>query len=204
MHSIYLGQTESGKTAFARIMARGLCRSKNVSVFDPMFATWDADYQTARAKEFDSHLLNSRSVFAFVDESGSVFGEGRDLTYAWWATRSRHWGHSVSFLGQRAQQIPRSMRDQASKIYLFTSSAEDGALLAVEWNQPIFRTCNTLPQLHFWAASRFTKAELYRINDDFSGVIRVDRTNPVPDNSRNGDRERVDLGGEVDSGKDQE
>jgi len=98
----------------------------------------------------------SETIFEveFIDESGQVFNDGNDLTYAWFATRSRHYGHSVTFISQRAMQIPRTMRDQCSRLYLFTSSRYDGKLHAEEWNKDELETCTSLPKMHFFIADR--------------------------------------------------
>lgn len=198
MHTLIVGMTESGKTCLAKAMARGLRRAKKrVAVLDPMYDSgWEADYKTADPAEFDAYLKENRTVYGFVDEGGETFNEGNDMSYSWWSTRSRHWGHSMVFLAQRAIQVPRTMRDQCSRLHLFTAALDDGKILASEWNKPILATCNTLPQFHFYSVSKYGICESLMIRN-YKDVTRANRNNSGPRgvaNSRGGGRE-------MDSGK---
>ncbi len=161
MHSEIIGMTESGKTCLAMIIAKRLkSMKKTVVVLDPMHnPRWECDFRTSDADELNDFLEENRSCYVFVDECGKLFNNGNDLTHDWMATRSRHYGHSFHFIAQRAMQIPRTMRDQCNRLFLFTSSASDGAILADEWNKPEIRECNILPQYHFLRCSKFDDSE---------------------------------------------
>jgi len=166
MHNLIVGVTESGKSCLAKSLARGLHKQgKKVAVLDPLGDRWEGDLVTSDIAEFDKYLRDNRSVFLFVDESFEVFNSGRDLTYRWWATTSRHYGHSATFISQRAMDVPRSMRDQCGVLYLFTSAAEDGKILAGEYNKPEIEACNQLPQMYFYRTTRFGKLGHFRIKD---------------------------------------
>jgi len=156
MHILIVGMTESGKSTLAKLLVRNLkSAGHKVAVLDPISdPAWKADFITSDIDEMRKYLAENRSVYVFIDESGSVFGEGRDATHSWLATTSRHYGHSVAFISQRAMQIPRTMRDQCQRLYLFTSSVADGELHAEEWNKPVLYQCNTLPQFYFYSVSR--------------------------------------------------
>lgn len=175
MHSLIIGQTESGKSCLAKLLAAELKASgKTVAVLDPLCDPgWKATFQTDDIEEMRIFLEKNRSVYLFVDECGEWFNEGNDTTHAWLATRSRHYGHSVFFISQRAVQIPTTMRGQASRLFLFTSSAYDGKIHSEEWNKNELLECNSLPQFHFIRCSRFGVIERLRI-EGFKRVVKYE------------------------------
>lgn len=148
--------TESGKSALSKLLVKSLKeRGKTVVVLDPLGDRWAASVAFEDVAELSAYMAKSKNCHVFIDESGEVFEEGRNSEYAWVVTRSRHLGHSVYLIGQRAIQIPKTMRDQASKAFVFTSSASDGKILADEFNREELRNCSDLPQFHCLEASRF-------------------------------------------------
>ena len=165
-----IGMTESGKSTLGKLLAKQLvAQGKTVAVFDPIYdPDWVATFKTDDISELREYLEKTRSVYVFVDESGEVFNEGNDTSNAWLATRSRHYGHSCFFLAQRAIQVPKTMRDQCGKLFLFTSSASDGMIHCEEWNKQELRRCNELPQMHFYTGTRFgtlERMEIVRFKD---------------------------------------
>lgn len=181
MHAMIIGMTESGKSTLGKILAKELKASgKTVAVLDPLCdPDFTSDFCTDDIEEMREWLESNRSAYVFVDESGQFFNEGNDLSNAWLATRSRHFGHSVFFLAQRAVQIPKTMRDQCGRLYLFTSSVNDGKIHAEEWNKPECLQCHTLPKLHFMQVSRFDPVKHLRIGDDYTTVSAYDPTRPT-------------------------
>lgn len=188
MHSLIIGQTESGKSTLAKVFARKLAdNGKKVAVLDPLFdPDWKADFRTDDIEEMTAYLRANRSVYVFVDESGAYFNDGNDTTYSWLATRSRHYGHSVFFIAQRAIQIPKTMRDQCSRLYLFTSSRSDGKIHSEEWNKDTLESCNTLPKLMFYQCDRYDVCKLYAIKD-YKDIVNADRNNSNSSGNDNGD-----------------
>jgi len=174
VHSLVCGMTESGKSALSKLIATGLKKTgKIVAVLDPLDdPTWDAcvNKKFTTIEALDEWLTKINGAHVFIDEGGEVFDEGRDKSFAWLATRSRHYGHSVYFIAQRAMQIPKTMRDQCSRLYLFTSSASDGKLHAEEWNKPELEQCNEFPKLHFAVCSRFDQIQWFNIHKSFKKI----------------------------------
>jgi hypothetical protein len=165
MHVLNVGMTESGKSTLGKILARQLhAQGKRVVILDPLYdPDWQCSDRFPDVESFAAYLRANRSCFGFVDECGAVFDDGNDSTHSWLATRSRHYGHSLHFMAQRAIQLPKTMRDQCARVFLFTSSASDGKILAEEWNKPILQTCNTLPKLEFFMAERYDMCSRMRI-----------------------------------------
>lgn len=199
MHSLFLGMTECGKSCLAKSIVDQLVKAgKKVVVYDPMRSK-DWSTQPEKVQLFDDmelfveYLTKETNVFGFVDESGEAFDEGHERAYFWLATRSRHLGHSITFIAQRLVQIPRTMRDQCGQICLFTSSAKDGKEHAEEWNKKELESCNTLKQFEFFRCGRYTPLQRLKIVDFkkvVSGHDRSKHSSSVSRYNRNGSNRR--------------
>jgi len=199
MHQLILGQTESGKSTLSKILAVELLkRGKKVAILDPLSdPNWVGTFKTDDIEELREYLENERSVYVFIDESGQYFNEGNDASHIWLATRSRHFGHSITFIGQRSIQIPKTMRDQCSRLYLFTSSRTDGKIHVEEWNKDCLGRCNELPQMHFWVVDRYNKCDLMRIHK-YKEIVNVNRRNSSDDRGSNRDSDTGNISRSVD------
>lgn len=146
-----------------------------MAILDPIGdPDWgNVTFRTDDPAELIRWLHENPGAFVFVDECGEVFNEGQDKTYAWLATRSRHWGHSVSFIAQRGIQVPKTMRDQCERLYLFTSSVSDGKLHEEEWNEPLLADCNKIPQLHFYCVQHYKPTRYFRIDPATGRIYAV-------------------------------
>lgn len=165
MHSLILGMTESGKSTLAKLLVAKLTASgKHTVILDPLGdPDWKAKIIVTDPDELSNYITKNTSCYVFVDEGGEVFDNGNERGYNWWGTRSRHAGHSFTFMSQRGTGIPKTVRDQCNRLYLFTSSLDDGDIHASEWNKPILARCNVLPQFSFYAANRYGMVERYKI-----------------------------------------
>lgn len=201
MHTLILGMTESGKSTLAKLLASTLlAQGKRVAVLDPIFdPAWKATFKTDDIYELREWAESNRNAYIFIDESGEVFNEGNDTEHSWFATRSRHYGHSVFFLAQRAIQVPKTMRDQCGKLFVFTSSSSDGVIHSEEWNKQELRGCNKLEQLHFYSCTRFGQIQKMRIVD-FKRVENVTGNGSDIRNTRNTGNDSV-ISGKVDKRK---
>lgn len=159
-HSLILGMTESGKTTLAKNLAKHYKnRGFGVIVLDPMSdPEWNADFQTTDVDEFLKTFWNSRKCAVFIDEAGEAVGQ-YDTVMQRTATKGRHWGHACHYLSQRGAQIARTVRDQCSHLFLFTTALDDSKIHANEWNKNELRGANTLPQGHYFHATRFGALE---------------------------------------------
>lgn len=171
--------TESGKTTLAKRLAKSYYqRGRGVIVLDPMgdpeWSPIDRDglpfdqiqqqmaklrnegrfFQTADPDEFLRVFWDSQSCMVFIDEAGDAVGR-YDTAMQQTATKGRHWGHSVHYLSQRGAQLARTVRDQCSHLFLFTTAKKDALLHADEWNQPELVQASLLPQGEYFHVTRF-------------------------------------------------
>lgn len=179
-HGLIVGQTESGKTIMSKMIACAVIKDGyDCIVLDPIgdpewYEILESKpdqvgahgFVTADPWTFNSMLWNSKRCFCFVDESGENAGH-YDKQFFPWATRSRHWGHSVFFIAQRYQMIAPTIRNQARYLFMFNQSSTDALLLSQEFNKEELRN-GSLPQFHYLFATRFqpvVKGEVKIIND---------------------------------------
>lgn len=157
-HTCIIGMTESGKTSLARALAQAFRRRRVCTIaLDPIGdPSWPVDQLYHEPEPFEKAVRQSRSAMIFVDESGAVIDRHDDRLW-WLATRSRHWGHSVFFLAQRAVQVPKTVRDQCSTLYLFAVSQSDADALAEEWACPQLHDAPNLPRGNFILVGRFAE-----------------------------------------------
>lgn len=155
-HSLIFGMTESGKTTFAAQLSHAYSNNGfGVLVLDPMRdARWRANFITSNPDEFLRVFWNSQRCMAFIDEAGETVGRFDELMVRT-ATRGRHWGHSCHYLSQRGALLNRTVRDQCSHLFLFTTALEDCKLHANEWNKPQLREACNLAQGDYFHATRF-------------------------------------------------
>jgi hypothetical protein len=151
-----LGMTESGKTTLAKQLAVNLKQKGfKVIVLDPLSdPEWNADFQTDEPDVFLNVFWESRQCMVFIDEAGEAVGQ-YDKVMQRTATKGRHWGHSCHYISQRGTMIARTVRDQCSNLFLFTSALEDSKTHAVEWNKPELKTASGLNQGEYFHATRF-------------------------------------------------
>jgi len=123
---------------------------------------WEADIICREVIPFLDIAKRSRSCFLFVDEAGLNCKEW-DSDSLWLATRSRHWGHSVFFISQRAKMVGPTFRDQCRFLYLFNCSGKDSEKLADEWNKPELREANTLRNGEYFYAARFREVKKLKV-----------------------------------------
>lgn len=156
-HVMILGMTMSGKTTLAKALIP-VYRAQGImtGVLDPLNDPgWQADFQTSDVEEFLRMYWASRGCAWFIDEAGESVGQFDTVMHKT-ATRGRHWGHRNHYLSQRGTQIARTVRDQCSSLFLFTTSLDDSKVHANEWNKPELRNAHTLQQGEYFHTDRFS------------------------------------------------
>jgi hypothetical protein len=154
----------SGKTTLAKkLITEYKNQGIKTIVLDPLADPgYLADFKTTNPDEFLKIFWASRQCAVFVDESGDMIGRF-DSVMQRPATLGRHLGHKLHFISQRGAQINKTVRDQCSKLYLFTSSFTDCKIHANEWNKPELESAFTLPQGHFYTVTRFGECKFSRL-----------------------------------------
>ena len=156
-HSLIVGMTESGKTTLAKrlLSISRQAHGSKVILLDPMNdPEYEADFRTTNPEEFLNMVWASESCDVVIDEAGDMVGR-YDTTMQQVATKSRHFGHNAFFICQRGAQISNTVRAQCRHLFLFCSAKDDCKVLANEFNQPELLNANSLPQGHYYHASRF-------------------------------------------------
>ena len=163
--TLILGITETGKSTLAKKLCAGYnARNIHTIVCDPLLdPDWCASFQTANPDDFVKMFFSSRDCAVFIDESGDVVGRFPSDELRTIATRGRHWGHDVFFIAQRATQLSATVRMQCTRLYLFTSSFEDGKILAQEFNKPELRNCAQLKKGEFYACDLHGEVKKMRV-----------------------------------------
>lgn len=156
-HVLILGQTLSGKTTLAKQLAPFYRRAGvKVGVLDPLGdPAWDADFRTTDVDAFLSMFWQSRQCAWFIDEAGETVGQYDKVMHKT-ATKGRHWGHRVHYITQGGTQLAPIVRNQCTKLFLFTTALDDCKTHANEWNKPELRNAYLLPQGHYYATDRFS------------------------------------------------
>jgi hypothetical protein len=165
-HSLVVGMTLSGKTTLCRLLARGYRRrGYATAVLDPLRdPNWKADFLTPRRDDFMRYVKRATSHALFVDESGSSIDKN-DPSNDWLTTTARHLGHVSHFIAHRPQQLSPTLRLQCERLYLFSASQKDAALLADEWSAPeLVALCRRLGRGEFVFVERFRPIQLGRID----------------------------------------
>lgn len=104
-----------------------------ILVLDPnLDPGWEADFITDDPEKYKTFVLENQGCQLAIDESGETIGRyAKEMTFL--ATRSRHFGHVATFIGQRRQQIDRNVCDQCSRLFLFSVSKKDSEIFADDW-----------------------------------------------------------------------
>lgn len=133
MHHLIIGQTKSGKTELAKIMAEQWSRQKPIGdglvmYIDLTGGDWpslgglaesipDPDVAIDRLKKTLHQLV-------IVDESEQSLDK-YEKQHNWLATYARHLGHSCVFLAQRPQQLSKTIRTQCESWWIFRTMSFD-------------------------------------------------------------------------------
>jgi DNA helicase HerA-like ATPase len=134
VHNLIVGIGGSGKSTLARVLASGFRnRQEEVLVLDPNKDEWPTEerYIFDDPLRFLKLAKKSQRCALFIDEAGEVIGRGKHAREMQWiTTRSRHWGHRVFLICQRATQIELTIRSQCTTGYIFRQSPGDSRALA--------------------------------------------------------------------------
>lgn len=174
-HTIIAGVTMSGKTAFAQSVAAARVRAGGgVLVLHRPSEPWPLPrcplvWQTPDPDAFIAKAVAARSCFLFVEMTDARTGGDRygekidkaDRRFHALATESRHEGHWVFFMAQRAVALHPDIRENVQSLYLFASGDDSAERMAEEFrDKALLRSAELPPWHYFEKLNRFTPAIL--------------------------------------------
>lgn len=159
-HVLISGQTMSGKTTFARRLAREFAEAgRGVLVLDPLYdqELQDlSDWHTDDPDKFLKVVFKNQGCLLVIDEG--VSGDKKyNLSLDRLATQSRHLGHQAIFISQRPMMISKTIRAQCGTLVCFQVCAADAKGLAEDFNAPLLYGAPSLLQGQYWKIRRFAQ-----------------------------------------------
>jgi len=134
LHVLIVGQGMSGKTLLCKQLAKKFIKNYGVIVYDPINdPAWPATFKTDDPEKFEKVLWASTNCKVFIDECGDMF-ESRNREKEKIGFRSRHRGHIIHFIAQRATQVPKTVRLQCTHLFCFRQGLDDLIELARNFN----------------------------------------------------------------------
>ena len=164
-HIIVAGLTESGKTTWALQFVKSLRSQFNpkVLVLDPNLDEWDCDFLTNDSEEFLTVAKQEKSCYLVVDESGESLDKW-DERFNWLGTRSRHWGHKLIVITQRASLISATIRGMCSNLIVFEQNWRDAKIWAEEFNDKQLLSASELTDYNYILKTRGKPARFQKLD----------------------------------------
>jgi len=165
----FVGMSMQGKSFLAKSLCKGLTNQGHKTlVFDPLLYKWNCTWQAKSLNQLlvASKMKQHKNSHIFIDECGDIdcIGRGNQAKpFHYFATRSRHDGHSVYFVMQRGEQIEKTMRDQIDHLYLFQVDFEDAEIWAKRFNLPILKEATHLQKYHYFEAVKGQGAKICKL-----------------------------------------
>jgi hypothetical protein len=155
----------SGKTYLAKALARGhMARGVGVIVLDPMGDSWPCHRQHGDMGSFLRSAKAAEGCLLVVDEVGQTVGRHPPPEVEWLATRARHWGHRVIFIGQDPTQVQPIIREQTSDLWLFRMSPKRCELWAEDFADRQLMEATKLNKYEFLHKRRFEPARKLKLS----------------------------------------
>ncbi|MHB8803555.1 MAG: P-loop NTPase family protein [Rhodocyclaceae bacterium] len=136
LHVMILGQTLSGKSTLAKMLAQQyMDAGTGVILYDPIGdLSWPCHLRTDSDSELLELMDTNSDCAVFIDEAAEIMGRGDKRNWRI-ATRGRHNGHRAHFISQRSfDSLAPIVRGQCSDLFLFNISFDDAKKIAREWN----------------------------------------------------------------------
>ena len=166
-HGAIFGITQSGKSFLAKRMIQGLnSKGKRCVVYDPFLTRWDGakevtdDWQ--RLIALVSHVPSLR---VFIDEIGQLPKDRwEDLRTLY--SCARHAQHYITVIGQRGEQVPPIVRENADYIWLFRQGERGARFWAdAKGDESLMWAARSdFPKYHFVHYRPFEKSFVGKVN----------------------------------------
>lgn len=136
MHTLIIGQTNSGKSTLAKILTHEYeKREIETMLFDPYlddgWATHDSN-RYADEIEFLNALAKTKNKAVFIDESPVLYDKYKDVMNGF-LMRGRHQGLKFFLIAQRYKNIPPNSRGNAKFVYSFMQNPMDTKMIQEDY-----------------------------------------------------------------------
>lgn len=149
-HWLIVGMTESGKSSFARALAREyvskghapivLDVTRNREWGDEAIIFTDPDELLRYVQDPEQCVRQP----IFIEEAGLALNKYQSQ-FQWLTTFSRHHGMRTHIVAQRAQMVDTTTRSQCTNLVAFGLTAKDAKIYAEEFNGEEIMQCATFP-----------------------------------------------------------
>jgi energy-coupling factor transporter ATP-binding protein EcfA2 len=168
-HILICGQTKSGKTTLARMLAAAHLRlARTVIVHDRMWDDWGQGnpraFVTMRDEVFLRWCWQARSAAIFLDEASELCSnDRRGEQFHWLATRGRHYGFVCHFIAQGALGVSHKIRGNCTEIYAFRLKRSEAMKLYRETGEEWALATADLPRGSFYHSAPFEPTRLGKV-----------------------------------------
>lgn len=151
MHTLIVGQTQTGKSALAKALGSQLrANGEEVIGFNPtgelgytrrdQYGCAAAEFETWDPLEFKAECERRigegmRRRWLIIDEAHELIGRSDDNDTLWIGTRGRHYGFNIIAVTQAGQQLNPTFRGQCARLYLFRCSLTDARFMADQYGR---------------------------------------------------------------------
>ncbi len=170
MHAAIYGIGGSGKSTLGFTLAsQCVANDWGVLILDPNDDDgWPVGANVRKVRDAEALMVlakRSQRCALFIDEAGESLGRGAKAQgVQWLTTRSRHWGHRVYVMAQRAQQVELTIRNQCSEAFVFRQSPYDARMLADQYADQLLLSAPALERGTFIHVRSCERAKLRRLS----------------------------------------
>ena len=139
MHVLIIGRSGSGKSNFAKCLAKDAADIEDVIVYDPTESTgWPEEAKKySDPEQFLTDIFKEKNAHVFIDESKTLWDHSEKLA-SQLIYRLRHNGLLFYLIAQRASgMVPPNARNQCETLIAFRTSARDCEALSAEYGDDV-------------------------------------------------------------------
>ncbi|MDR1280456.1 MAG: ATP-binding protein [Opitutaceae bacterium] len=169
LHRAIIGGTGSGKTTYARALAREFRRRGiGTLVLHKPREPWPApciSWQTSDPGEYQRMFWASKRCACFMELADAAVDK-YDARFHKCFTEGRHEGHRCFYISQYGPQVHPLIRMNCTSLALFATNRMAAKTWAEEFNDDtLLRACQLPPHLFMAKPSRYEPARVIRITD---------------------------------------
>lgn len=150
-----MGNSRSGKTTLAKILAARHSLQHPVIIYDPNESQgWPSNSRKFSAPGiFLNNIQHVQQAVIYIDEAKTLWDCNAELADEL-VYRGRHRGFALVLIAQRTRMVTPNGRNQCSRIFAFRQQKDDAATLAQEYHEDL-EECRTLQIGQFLASDGY-------------------------------------------------